>query len=68
MVDPETKRAILARVEAALDRLDDAREPPAGLVPELLDDDAAPPDLYSLLAPMTAHGVNNALLSLDVWF
>lgn len=54
MLDPETKRAILARVEAALDRLNDAAELPAGIVPELLDDDAAPPDLYSLLAQMTA--------------
>lgn len=51
MIDPETRQAILARVEAALDRLD---EPPAGIAPALLDDDAAPPDLYSLLAQMTA--------------
>lgn len=54
MLDPETRQAILARVEAALDRLDGDAVPPAGIVPELLGDDAAPPDLYSLLAQMTA--------------
>jgi molecular chaperone GrpE (heat shock protein) len=53
MLDPETRRAILARVEAALDRIDAAAEPPAGIAPELLDEGAPPPDLYSLLAQMT---------------
>lgn len=54
MLDPETRRAILARVEAALDRLDAAGEPPEGIAPELLEDEAPAPDLYSLLAQMTA--------------
>lgn len=54
MLDPESKRAILTRVEAALDRLPDEAGPPFGIAPELLEDDAAPPDLYSLLAQMTA--------------
>lgn len=54
MLDPETRSAILARVEAALDRLDADARPPAGIAPELLDDGAPGPDLYSLLAQMTA--------------
>lgn len=51
MLDPEKRRAILERVEAALDRLDEA---PEGIAPALLEDDAPPPDLYALLAQMTA--------------
>lgn len=53
MLDPETRRAILARVETALDRLDAAGELPAGIAREL-DDGAQPPDLYTLLAQITA--------------
>lgn len=54
MLDPETRRAILARLEAALDRLETAEEPPEGIVAALLEDDAPAPDLYTLLSQMTA--------------
>ena len=54
MLDPESRRAIVARVEAALDRLEAAEEFPEGIVPALLEDDAALPDLYTLLGQMTA--------------
>jgi molecular chaperone GrpE (heat shock protein) len=54
MLDPEVRRTILARVEAALDRLETAEAPPEGIVAALLDADVPAPDLYSLLAQMTA--------------
>lgn len=54
MTDAVTRQAILARVEAALDRLEAGGESLEGLAPELFDDDAAPPDLFSLLGQMTA--------------
>jgi len=54
MLDPETKRSILTRVEAALERLEAGDEFPEGIAPALLDDDAAPPDLYALLGQLTA--------------
>jgi molecular chaperone GrpE (heat shock protein) len=54
MLDPESRRAIVARVEAALDRLEAGDEFPEGIAPELLEDDAAPPDLYAILGQMTA--------------
>lgn len=54
MLDPEVRRAILARVEAALDRLEIAEGPPEGIVAALLEEDADAPDLYALLAQLTA--------------
>jgi molecular chaperone GrpE len=54
MLDPEIRHAILARVEAALDRLDAAGEPPEGIAAALLEDDASAPDLHTLFAQMTA--------------
>lgn len=54
MLDPEIRHAILARVEAALDRLDAASEPPEGIAAALLEDDASAPDLHTLFAQMTA--------------
>ena len=54
MLDPETRRSIVARVEAALDRLEAGDELPEGIAPALLEDDAAPPDLYALFGQMTA--------------
>jgi Molecular chaperone GrpE (heat shock protein) len=56
MLDPELRRTILARVEAALDRLETGEALPEGIVPALLEDDAdvPAPDLYALLAQMTA--------------
>src|SRR5947208_15457199 len=56
MLDPEVRRTILARVEAALDRLETAEAPPEGIVAALLEDDpnAQTPDLYTLLGQMTA--------------
>lgn len=53
MLDPEIRRAILARVEAALDRLETGEEP-EGIAAALLESDDAAPDLYTLLAQMTA--------------
>lgn len=54
MLDPEVRRTILARVEAALDRLEIAEVPPEGIAAALLEADAPAPDLYELLAQMTA--------------
>jgi hypothetical protein len=54
MLDPETRRAILARVEAALDRMDSGEAPPDGIAAAFLDDETPEPDLYALLAQMTA--------------
>jgi molecular chaperone GrpE len=56
MPDPEIRSTILARVEAALERLDAAEAPPAGIAVAFLEEDAsaAAPDLYTLLAQMTA--------------
>ena len=54
MLDPETRRSIVARVEAALDRLEAGDEFPEGIAAALLEDDAAPPDLYALFGQMTA--------------
>src|SRR5947208_3521972 len=56
MLDPEVRRTILARVEAALERLETAEATPEGIVATLLeeDPDAQAPDLYALLAQMTA--------------
>ena len=54
MMDPEVRRTILARVEAALDRLETAGVPPEGIAAALLEEDAPAPDLYELLAQMTA--------------
>jgi len=55
-MDPEVRRTILTRVEAALDRLETAEAPPEGMVAALLeeDPDVQAPDLYALLAQMTA--------------
>jgi molecular chaperone GrpE len=54
MLDPETRRSILSRVEAVLDRLEAGDALPEGIAPALLEDDAQPPDLYALLGQMTA--------------
>ncbi len=54
MLDPEFRRTVLARVEAALDRMETAEEPPEGIVAAFLEDDTPGPDLYTLLAQMTA--------------
>lgn len=54
MLDPEARRAILARVEAVLDGLAVAEAPPAGIAAALLEDGTPAPDLYALLAQMTA--------------
>lgn len=54
MIDPETRRAVQDRVEAMLDGLDAGAAPPEGIAAAILEDDAATPDLYSLLAQMTA--------------
>jgi len=56
MMDPQIRRTILDRVEAALDRLDDVDAPPEGIAAAFLDENSGepPPDLYSLLAQMTA--------------
>ena len=56
MLDPEVRRAILARVEAALDRLETAEAPPEGIAAAFLadDTDTPAPDLYALLAQLTA--------------
>ncbi len=51
MIDPEVRQAILARVEAMLDQAD---APPEGIAAAILGEDSAAPDLYSLLAQMTA--------------
>jgi len=42
MLDPETRRTILARVEAALDCLETGEAPPEGIVPALLEADNVP--------------------------
>jgi len=44
----------MARVEAALDRLDAEEAPPAGIAPALLDDSDPAPGVYDQLAQMTA--------------
>src|SRR5215213_174836 len=54
MLDPELRRAILARAEAALDRLDSAEELPEGIAAALAGDDGPAPDLYTLVGQMTA--------------
>lgn len=54
MLDPEARSAILARVEAALDRLDAGEESPQGIASALLEDLAPAPDLYALVGQMTA--------------
>lgn len=56
MLDPEIRRLILARVEAVLDRLETGEAPPEGIAAALLEEsaDAPAPDLYALLAQMTA--------------
>jgi molecular chaperone GrpE (heat shock protein) len=55
MLDPEVRRTILARVEAALDLLETGQSPPEGIAAALLENaDVPPPDLYALLAQMTA--------------
>ena len=56
MLDPEVRRSVLARVEAALDRLETAEAPPEGIAAALLEEDtnARAPDLYALLAQLTA--------------
>jgi molecular chaperone GrpE len=55
-MDPEVRRTILARVDAALDRLETAEGPPEGIAAALLEEhaDAPAPDLYALLAQLTA--------------
>lgn len=54
MLDPEFRRTVLARVEAALDRMESAEAPPEGIVAAFLEEEAPAPDLYTLLAQMTA--------------
>src|SRR5258706_3614667 len=55
MLDPELRRSILARVEAALDRMEIGESPPEGIAAALLENaDVPAPDLYALLAEMTA--------------
>lgn len=55
MLDPEVRRTILARVEAALDLLETGQSPPDGIAAALLENaDVPAPDLYALLAQMTA--------------
>jgi molecular chaperone GrpE (heat shock protein) len=54
MIDPESRRAILDRVEAMLDQLGAGAVPPEGIDLAILEEDAATPDLYTLLAQMTA--------------
>jgi molecular chaperone GrpE (heat shock protein) len=55
MLDPEVRQAILARVEATLDAMETAEAPPDGIAAAFLDEEtAATPDLYELLAQMTA--------------
>lgn len=55
MLDPEVRRTILARVEAALDLLETGQSPPEGIAAALLENaDVQAPDLYALLAQMTA--------------
>jgi molecular chaperone GrpE (heat shock protein) len=54
MIDPESRRAILDRVEAMLDQLDAGAVPPEGIDMAILEEDGATPDLYTLLAQMTA--------------
>jgi molecular chaperone GrpE len=55
MIDHEVRSAILARVEAVLDQLETAEGPSQGIAAAILEEqDPATPDLYSLLAQMTA--------------
>jgi len=54
MLDPETRQAILARVEAALDRMETGEAPPEGIAAAFLEDETPVPDLYAVLAQMTA--------------
>lgn len=54
MLDPENRRAILARVEAALDAMESSEAPPEGIAAAFLEDEKPVPDLYALLAQMTA--------------
>lgn len=54
MLDPEARRAILVRVEAALDAMETAEAPPEGIAAAFLEEETPAPDLYALLAQMTA--------------
>ncbi len=54
MLDPEIRRAILARVEGALDRMETDETPPEGIAAAFLEEEAPAPDLYALLAQVTA--------------
>jgi molecular chaperone GrpE (heat shock protein) len=54
MPDPEIRRAILARVEAALDAMETAEALPEGIDASIFDEPPSTPDLYELLAQMTA--------------
>jgi molecular chaperone GrpE len=54
MVDPEVRSAIMARVEAALDAMETAETPPEGIAAAFLEAETPAPDLYELLAQMTA--------------
>jgi molecular chaperone GrpE (heat shock protein) len=54
MLDPEVRRAILARVEAALDAMETGETPSEGIATAFLEAETPAPDLYELLAQMTA--------------